>query len=83
MNPHYPEGFASQYMEYLAELQSRGVRLSIGSDCHSAHYDIDFEKTGRMLESAGITDDFWSLKPRIEQKGPSNNRFAGDGNNRA
>lgn len=64
LSPHYPEGFVSQYLEYLAELQSQGVRLSIGSDCHSAHYDIDFEKTGQILERAGITDDFWSLEAR-------------------
>jgi histidinol phosphatase-like PHP family hydrolase len=63
LNPHYPEGFASRYLEYLAMLQSRGVCLSIGSDCHSAHYEIDFEKTGRMLEIAGIKDDFWRPKP--------------------
>ena len=61
MNPHYPEGFARRYLEYLADLQSQGVKLSIGSDCHDAHYDIDFEKTGRMLENAGIKDDFWCL----------------------
>ena len=68
LNPHYPERFVSQYMEYLVELQSQGVRLSMGSDCHAAHYDIDFEKAGQMLESAGITDDFWCLKPRTDRK---------------
>lgn len=78
LNPHYPEGFVSQYMEYLAELQSQGVRLSIGSDCHSAHYDIDFEKTSQMLESAGITDDFWCFEPRTDKKGYSNKPDAGD-----
>jgi histidinol phosphatase-like PHP family hydrolase len=69
LNPHYPEGFVSQYLEYLAELQSRGVLLSIGSDCHTAHYDIDFEKTSQMLESAGITDDFWCIGPRTGKRG--------------
>ena len=64
LNPHYPEGFISQYLAYLADLQSQGVRLSIGSDCHTAHYTIDFEKAGRMLDSAGIKDDFWYLAPR-------------------
>ena len=64
LNPHYPRSFAPRYMEYLAELQSRGVRLSIGSDCHAAHYGVDFERVGRMLESAGIRDDLWCLPPR-------------------
>ena len=67
LNPHYPEGFVSQYMEYLAELQSQGVRLSIGSDCHSAHYVIEFEKTSRLLNRAGIKDDFWCLEPRTDE----------------
>ncbi len=69
LNPHYPEGFISQYLEYLAELQSQGVRLSIGSDCHTEHYTIDFDKTSQMLESAGIKDDFWCLTPRTQKTG--------------
>lgn len=73
LNPHYPEGFVSRYLEYLAELESQGVHLSIGSDCHSAHYDIDFRKAGQMLESIGITDDLWCLEPRIDKKRSSNN----------
>ncbi|MBN1352549.1 hypothetical protein JXJ21_24330 [candidate division KSB1 bacterium] len=79
LNPHYPEGFIYRYLEYLAELQSQGVRLSIGSDCHTAHYDIDFEKTSRMLESAGITDDFWCLAPGTDRKGPSRNTSVSGG----
>ncbi len=62
MNPQYPKGFACHYLEYLAELKSQGVRLSIGSDCHLAHYDIDFEKASQMLESVGIMDDLWCFK---------------------
>ncbi len=77
LNPHYPAGFVSQYLDYLAELKLQGVRLSIGSDCHAAHYDIDFETTSRMLASVGITDDFWCLAPRIDQKGPSKKPGAG------
>ena len=64
LNPRYPESFAPAYLEYLAGLQSQGVCLSIGSDCHSAHYDIDFERAARMLEDAGIEDAFWRLPPR-------------------
>ena len=70
LNPRYPERFVDQYMAYLSELQSSGVRLSIGSDCHLAHYDgIDFEQAGRMLEGAGLVDDFWCLPPRTARTG--------------
>ena len=64
LNGEYPEGFAMRYLEYLAELQSLGVTLSIGSDCHAAHYDPDFGRVGQMLDHVGITDDFWRLAPR-------------------
>ena len=65
-NSQYPEKHVARYLEYLADLQSRGVRLSIGSDCHAAHYDADFARAGQMLERAGIADDFWCLAPRTE-----------------
>jgi histidinol phosphatase-like PHP family hydrolase len=64
LNESYPKRFSSQYLEYLAELKSHGVRFSIASDCHAAHYAIDFERAARMLEGAGITDTFWCLPPR-------------------
>ena len=65
LNPQYPERFKRQYVEYTAELKARGVTLSIGSDCHSAHYQTDFETTAEMLASVGFTDaDFWRLPPR-------------------
>lgn len=65
LNPHYPERFAKQYLDYLVELEAGGVRLCIGSDCHSAHYDkVDFEKAGEMLNNAGITaKNLWRLAP--------------------
>ena len=66
MNPQYPEKFAAEYLEYLVGLQEKGVCLSPGSDCHGAHYDVDFERAGRMLEEAGIRDEFWCLSPRQE-----------------
>lgn len=77
-NPHYPEEFASRYLEYLAELKLQGVRLGIGSDCHSAHYDTDFDRTSQMLESAGIVDDLWCLAPRTGRKGSSEKPDASD-----
>lgn len=59
LNSQYPEDFAPRYLEYLVALQEQGVHLSIGSDCHGTHYDVQFEKVGRMLEKAGIRDGFW------------------------
>ena len=66
LNPHYPAHFAGQYLEYLAELKSLGVSLSIGSDCHSAHYEIDFPVVEEMLDSVGITDGLWYLADSAE-----------------
>ena len=67
LNESYPGSFAGQYLEYLAGLKQRGVKLCAGSDCHSEHYTTNLEKAARMLESAGITDaDFWRLPPRTE-----------------
>jgi len=65
LNRHYPEQFRRQYLEYLAGLKARGVTLSIGSDCHSANYDTDFDRAAALLESVGLTDaDFWRLPVR-------------------
>ncbi|MEW6357267.1 MAG: hypothetical protein AB1696_13135 [Planctomycetota bacterium] len=65
LNPHYPARFKDQYMEYLTEMKLRGARLCVGSDCHSAHYEIDFETASAMLDGAGIRDaDLWRLSPR-------------------
>ncbi|MBM3237847.1 PHP domain-containing protein [Candidatus Poribacteria bacterium] len=65
LNPHYPEHFKQQYLEYLAELKSQKVKLCIGSDCHSAHYEVDFEAACLMLDSIGIKEeDLWRLPPR-------------------
>ncbi len=65
LNSAYPDDFPTQYLEYLAMLNARGVRFSIGSDCHSAQYDTDFETAAAMLDSIGLRDaDFWHLPPR-------------------
>jgi histidinol phosphatase-like PHP family hydrolase len=65
LNGDYPASFPLQYLDYLAALKGRGVRFSIGSDCHSARYDIDFHKPAEMLASIGIKDeDLWQLPPR-------------------
>lgn len=65
LNPTYPENFWRQYAEYLAYLKQRGVTLSLGSDCHSPSYDIDFAEGERRLAEVGITDgDLWRLPAR-------------------
>jgi len=61
LSKRYSESFKEQYMEYLVMLREKGARFSIGSDCHSKFYDIDFEKASEMLEKAGFTaNDFHS-----------------------
>ncbi len=65
LNPHYPQRFVQQYLEYLAGLKGQGVRFSIGSDCHAAHYRIDFRAVERILEAAGLQEsDLWQLPAR-------------------
>ena len=67
LNHQYPDRFTRQYVDYLAELKSRGVALCAGSDCHDAHYEIDFEAASAMLESVGIyDDDLWVLEPKVK-----------------
>jgi len=69
LNPHYPERFKRQYLEYLAELKASGVTLCTGSDCHSRHYDIDFESAGRMLDSVGVRDEeLWRPPPKAARR---------------
>jgi histidinol phosphatase-like PHP family hydrolase len=64
-NRAYPETFGHQYAEYLAGLKERGVRLSLGSDCHSPQYTAAFERAAALLEAVGIRDeDLWRLPPR-------------------
>ncbi len=57
LHPRYPEKFKKQYLEYLAELKSQGVKFAIGSDCHNGRYDIDFRKSEQMLDSVGIDEN--------------------------
>jgi histidinol phosphatase-like PHP family hydrolase len=65
LNRAYPERFRRQYVEYMAGLHGRGVTLSLGSDCHSAQYDIRLEEAAGMLEAAGLGDvDWWRLADR-------------------
>ena len=62
----YPARFKRRYLDYLSELQGRGVKLSIGSDCHDSYSLIDFDRAATMLDSAGIREkDLWALPPRV------------------
>ena len=68
LNREYPEHFSRQYLDYVAGLKDRGVRLSLASDCHSASYDTDFATAEEMLKSVGITDaDLWKLPTRKDE----------------
>jgi len=59
----YTEEFKIQYLEYLAYLKESGVRLSIGTDCHTS-YDADLAKAEKLLNSVGIkAQDLWKLTP--------------------
>lgn len=65
LNPSYPQSFAPQYVEYLAGLKARGVRFSIGSDCHSGNYAPDFRRAAQVLAPLDLhDDDLWRLSPR-------------------
>ena len=49
----------------LPDMQSRGVALALGSDCHLAAYHPDFETAAQMLQSVGVRhEDLWLLPPR-------------------
>ncbi len=67
LNPHYPEKFKKQYLEYLVELKSQGVKLTIGSDCHNADYNIDFNTAERMLDEAGINENDIVDRPTLRR----------------
>jgi len=58
--------FKNLYLEYAAELQSMGVMLAIGSDCHRAAYTtIDFETAEKRILVAGIDleKNMFSISP--------------------
>lgn len=66
----YSDSFKRQYLEYIAELQSKGVTLNIGSDCHSAQYDTDLKRAEQMLGSVDIqARDLWRLPPHSQVAG--------------
>jgi hypothetical protein len=61
----YPDQFKEQHLQYLGDLNARGVTLSFGSDCHDENYGIDLERAAALLERVGIRDEtLWRLPPR-------------------
>ncbi|MCK5738145.1 hypothetical protein KAH55_03145, partial [bacterium] len=64
LSVRYTDKFKQQYIEYLADLQDRGVKLSVGGDAHKSLTAIDYEKVAEILTAVGIKDDFWTLPPR-------------------
>ena len=62
--------YVRHYLQYLAYLQSQGVQLCLGPDCHSLHYDIDLERACAMIERAGIREGWWGLPPRTDMSKP-------------
>ncbi len=57
LSPWYPDTFAGQYVEYVGLLRSRGVKLSIGSDCHDGSYACDFARAAELISPLGIRDE--------------------------
>ncbi len=66
LNPHYPQRFKRQYVEYLGRLRDAGVTLSIGSDCHERDYAaVDFATAADLLDPIALRDeDLWRLPER-------------------
>ena len=63
LNPQYTEHFKKDYFEYMGFLKGRGIKFSIGSDCHLADYrDLDLARAEAFLTEVGIVDDdIWRL----------------------
>ena len=74
-NSKYPEAFKMEYLEYIAEIQSIGVTLAIGSDCHSLHLpNADYyDDCSRLIKAAGIdlNRNMFSIDSKIMGKNAS------------
>ncbi len=65
MSPCYTARFKHQYCEYLADLQARSVKLSIGSDTHTPANLFEMAPVEEVLKKAGINcNSLWCLSPR-------------------
>ncbi len=66
-NKKYPDDFTRQYMDYIAYLHERGVKFSIGSDCHETEYNPQFGELEKLLEDIGISNkDLWKIPERTK-----------------
>ncbi len=60
----HTERFTQQYLEYFGSLRSRGVKLSVASDCHTINHfdDLDLATASKLLHTVGIRDtDLWRI----------------------
>ena len=60
----HTEDFTQQYLEYFGSLKSRGVKLSVASDCHTINHfdDLDLVTASKLLRTVGIRDtDLWTI----------------------
>lgn len=85
LNALYSEAFIREYLEYLAYLQGRCVRLSIGSDCHDGHYAFGLQDQRLRPLGGGeafrtcydaINGDWASFAPTAEEQ-PNSHYSAG------
>lgn len=62
-NPCYNEAWVENYLGFVSELQSAGVKLSVGSDCHSAKLPQSrYKLAEELFEKFGIdTAEFFTL----------------------
>ncbi len=67
----YNEEWVENYLEFVYELQSAGVKLSIGSDCHSARL------SGKSYEAAEklLTKKIFKQRIFFHFKSLLNNNF--------
>jgi histidinol phosphatase-like PHP family hydrolase len=70
-NPHYTERFRETYLEYLADMYERGIKLALATDSHGAPYSPRrVEALQQVVERLGLEEsDFW--RPGPERAGES------------
>lgn len=71
LNQAYPMKMRRQYMEYMRNLFEKGVKITLGSDCHEMHYEDLNESVSSYLEQVGFKSaDFSSptLRQYVNEK---------------
>lgn len=56
-NPHYPDGYAESYVEYLAVIAEEGALFAVGSDAHTVKRLEDIEACWRTVEALGLPSE--------------------------